>query len=144
MLHSLTHTGIGAAVWNLLGDLFDLLDAQLTLMESGGTVTADGTEQTLYIENAPVGCFEPRTFVVDLDNMDAGDTTIVRVYYRIIAGGGLQQEVYTSFAGADGGLANGSKLFSFSLHPNRFGMSISLRQTAGVNRTYNWSVMVEG
>lgn len=140
---ALTNTGVGRALYSVLTAVFSLVNAILTLFETGGVLAADGAEQTLYLENAPLGNYAPRVLVIDLDAMDAGDTTVIRIYYRIVAGGGLQQEAYTSFAGADGGLASASKLYSFSLHPNRYGMKVTLQQTAGVNRSYTWQVFVE-
>lgn len=122
---------------------FDQVNAILTLEETGGTVTADGSEQTLFIEDVPLGCHAPRRLVVDLDNMAGGDTTVLRVYYRILAGGGLQLETYASYTGADGGLANSMKLVSHALHENRFGIQVTLEQTAGVNRDYDWEIFRE-
>ena len=80
---------------------------------------------------------------VDLDNMAGGDTTVLRVYYRITDGGGLQLLDYQSYTGADGGLANSIKMISIDLGPARFGTQITLEQTAGVNRTYRWEYFEE-
>jgi hypothetical protein len=121
-------------------DIFNAVNAMLTLTETGGTLTADGTEQNLYINNLPAGEFDPRVVFVDLDNMAAGDTTVFRVYYRLNAGGGLQLYDYIQYNGADGGLPNGRKLISIALLPNRFGVQVTLQQTAGVNKAYDWDV----
>lgn len=134
---------LSRTLYNLLANLFDLQNSELTLMETGGVITASGAEQTLWIESAPLGCQDARTFKVDLDNMAGGDTTVIRVYHRVVAGGGLQQENYVSYTGADGGLANGSKIAVIALTPNRFGIQITLQQTAGVNRAYTWEVFTE-
>ena len=37
-----------------------LVAAQGILEETGGTITTDGTEQNVYINNAPGGIYEPR------------------------------------------------------------------------------------
>ena len=131
------------AIFNSLTQILSTVRAILTLSETGGLLTADGTEQTLHINNAPLGNREPRTLLVDLDNMAGGDTTVIRVYYRITAGGGLQLEDFQSYTGADGGLANSIKLVAINLNPNRFGVQITLEQTAGVNRTYRWEYFEE-
>lgn len=133
-----------ASVATQAAQILDAVNAELVLQETGGTITADGNEQVLYIVNAPLGCFEPRTLLVDLDNMAGGDTTVIRVYYRIVAGGGLQLQDYQSYTGADGGLTDGKKLIALSLHPNRFGFEITLQQTAGVMRAFTWEVFIEG
>lgn len=134
-----------AAVDVTTENIFDLVNAILTLQETGGLLTASGQEQTLYINNAPLGCFLPRTLYVDLDNMLAadGDTTVFRVYYRITAGGALLLQDYASYAGNDGGLANGRKLIAIDLGPNRFGIRVTLDQTAGVNKTYRWEIFID-
>lgn len=118
-------------------------DALLTLSSTGGTLTADGTEQTLYIDNEPLGCTMGRKLYIDLDNMAGGDTTVIRVYYRLSDGGGLQLLDYNSYVGADGGLANGIKLIAVDLGPYRHGIQITLEQTAGVNRAYPFEFFAE-
>ncbi|GAG25433.1 unnamed protein product, partial [marine sediment metagenome] len=111
-------------------------NALLVLSETGGTLTADGAEQTLYIDNAPLGVHKPRTVLIDLDNMAGGDTTELRVYYRLNAGGGLQLLDFNPYVGADGGLANSRVLVAIDLYETRFGVQVTLEQTAGVNRDY--------
>jgi hypothetical protein len=118
-------------------------NALLTLAETGGTLTADGNEQTLYIDNAPLGVHKPRTVLIDLDNMAGGDTTELRVYYRLNAGGALQLLDLNQYVGADGGLANGRVLVAIDLYETRFGVQVTLEQSAGVNRTYDWAIFVE-
>lgn len=127
----------------IIDDTFALANAQLTLLETGGTLTANGAEQILYINNAPLGNYRPVVAYVDLDNMAGGDTTVLRVYYRLIAGGALQLWDYNAYVGADGGLANGMEMVSIDLGPARFGVQVTLEQSAGVNRDYVWSVFVE-
>ena len=132
-----------AAVDEAVAQLSAHAEADLSLSSTGGTLTADGTEQTLYRDNEPLGCWMGRTLYVDLDNMQAGDTTEIRVYYRIRDAGNLQQQHYASYAGLDGGLANGNKLIAVTLGPNRHGGHVTLKQTAGVNRDYDWEFFAE-
>lgn len=115
-------------------------NALLVLSSTGGTATATGQEQTLYIDNEPLGCWEPLVLWVDLDNMQGGDTAVIRAYHRLNDGGGLQLWSYNSYTGADGGLANGMKVVKIELGPNRHGLQITLDQTAGVNRDYDWEL----
>ena len=137
--HSLASGAVDEAV--------DLIEKQtnalLVLSATGGTLTADGNEQNLYIDNEPLGCFHARVLYVDLDNMGGGDTTDFKVYYRIADGGGWLQHSYASYTGADGGLANGNVLIAISLGPARHGIRVTLQQTAGVNRAYAWEVHLE-
>lgn len=118
-------------------------NATLALSATGGTITADGTEQTLYIDNEPLGCTQGVAAYVDLDNMQGGDTTNIRVYHRLNDGGGLQLYDYNSYTGADGGLANSMKVVKIDLGPYRHGFQITLEQSAGVNRAYDWELFVE-
>lgn len=118
-------------------------NALLVLSSTGGTLAADGTEQTLYIDNEPLGCTLGRKLYIDLDNMTQGDTTVIRIYYRLSDGGGLQLLDFNSYAGADGGLANGVKLIAVDLGPYRHGIQITLEQTAGVNRAYPFEFFAE-
>jgi hypothetical protein len=133
-----------ASVSNDIADTLTMETAELILQEVSGNVTADGNEQIIYINNAPMGSYRPTCLFVDLDSMAGGDTTVLRTYYRISNGGGLQLLSYNSFTGADGGLADGMKLASLVLQPSRYGIQITLQQTAGVNTTYDWQVFEEG
>lgn len=121
------------------------LDALLSLTETGGTLTADGTEQNIYLNNSPSGLYEPRCILIDLDNMAAadGDEIEIKVSYRIKPGGDLKLLDYKSYSGDDGGLANGRKLIEIDLWPNRFGVQVTLKQTAGVNKDYDCEVFTK-
>lgn len=119
------------------------MNALLTLSATGGTLTADGTEQTIYIDNEPLGCTLGRKLYIDLDAMTQGDTTVIRVYYRISDGGGLQLLDFNSYTGADGGLTNDVKLIAVDLGPYRHGIQVTLDQTAGVNRAYPFEFFAE-
>lgn len=120
-----------------------ITNALLALSATGGTLTADGSEQTLFIDNEPLGCTMGRRLYIDLDAMAGGDTTVIRVYYRLSDGGGLQLLDYNSYTGADGGLANSIKLIAIDLGPYRHGIQVTLEQTAGVNRAYPFEFFAE-
>ena len=120
-----------------------VVDALLALSSTGGILTADGSEQTLHIDNEPLGCTMGRRLYIDLDAMAGGDTTVIRVYHRLSDGGNLQLLDYNSYAGADGGLANSIKLIAIELGPYRHGIQVTLEQTAGVNRTYPFEFFAE-
>jgi len=127
---------------SLIRAVFDIVNASLVDTETGGTLTADGTEQNVYINNAPANVYEPKTVKIDLDNMAVGDTVIIRLYDRIVPGGGLQQVDEVTYAGADGSLLDGSKVIYISLAENRYGAQVTLEQTAGTNRDYDWEAIV--
>jgi len=127
-------------------DLHDLLEAELALQETGVILAWSGAEQTLYINNAPVGCFEPRVLFCDVDEMAAeADQATFRVYYRIAAGGALLLQDVQIYTGVDGGLLNSITLIAIDLYPNRFGVRVTLERTGGQeDYDFPWSVFVEG
>jgi len=133
----------GVSLAEVIRYIQEAIDAMFTLAETGGTLTADGTEQNVVIANAPSAVFMPLTIKIDLDNMAGGDTTVIKIYDRIKSGGTLQQVDYQSYTGADGGLADGSKVIYISLKENRFGFKVTLQQTAGTNRDYDWEYLYE-
>lgn len=141
---SLTNQSVASGA---VDEITDQIEAQtsaiLALSSTGGTLTADGTEQNLYYDNEPLGVFRPICLVLDLDAMQGGDTIEIKVYHRLSDAGALKQLSYTQYTGADGGLANGNTAAAISLTPNRHGYRITLNQTAGTNRDYPWELFLE-
>lgn len=136
--------GALGATWTVesLKAIYDLVDAILDLTETGGTLAATGGEDDIYLANAPTGVWEPRTVSINLSLMQAGDTVQLKVYERNINGGAL-----TLVAGGPLLLYAGVQsipIFSYPLNPNRWGVQVTLEQTAGVNRNYPWEVLYAG
>jgi hypothetical protein len=119
-----------------LVDIFNIVNALLLDAETGGSLTADGTEQTVYINNTPAGIFEPLIVNIDCTNMAAGDVTVLRTYYRIAAGGNLIKKDEVTLNGAQD-----PDLKNIILEPNRYGAHVTLEQVAGTNRDYDWEVL---
>ena len=120
-----------------IDDIFDIVNAILTLTETGGTVTTDGTEQNLYINNAPAGVFDPKIVQIDFTNQTAAETVVIREYYRIKSGGGLIKKDEVTFAGVQDPL-----LKNVVLEPNRFGVQVTIQRTViGVDRAYDWEAV---
>lgn len=134
---------VSARDTDTINDIYDLTVAVLTLQETGGEITTDGTEQYLYVVSDPIGVFRPDCVFVDLDNMVGGDTVVFRTYYRIDPTGGMELTEYASYTGIDGGLADGVKLIVIDLYPTRFGVQVTIERTAGGDRAYVWSVFEE-
>jgi hypothetical protein len=133
---------LGTGYADEIANSYDMLAAQPTLQETGGVLTSDATEQVLYIRNAPISVFEPRVLFISLDDMVALDTTTIRVYYRLAAGGALLQYDYAQYIGIDGGLANSNKIIAVTLLPCRFGVEVTLEMSVGA-ADYAWSVVEE-
>lgn len=115
----------------------------LSLSSTGGTITTDGNEQTLYIADEPLGVWRPLYLVIDLDAMLAGDTIVLKVYHRLSDAGGLQLFNYATWTGADGTLPTGRKVDLVTLYPNRHGWQATIQRTGGVDRAYPWELYSE-
>lgn len=121
-----------------LVDLINMMVGVLELNETGGTVTTDGNEQTLYYNNAPAGSFKPLVLQLDCTNMAAGDTVVVRTYYRIAPGGNLILQDETTLSDD-----MDPDLVSITLLPNRYGIRVTIQETAGAHNDFNWEVLYE-
>lgn len=133
---------IGVLRWirNRVEQIFEIVGSILRLTETGGSLTADGTEQTVIIIDTPLGVFDPRKVKIDMSNMTWGDTTILRWYERLQSGGALILKDEDRFEGPQDTLPD-SPITNIELEPNRFGIQITLEQIAGVNRIYPWEFL---
>jgi len=108
------------------------------LSETGGTLTTDGTEQNIYINDAPAGVYVPKCLKIDCTNHTVAETIVLRVYYRITAGGNYIAEDADTYVGLID-----PELISIDLAPNRFGIKVTIEKTAGANKAYDWAVFYE-
>ena len=113
-------------------------DATPVLTETGGTVTTDGTEQNVYINNAPAGVYKPICAKLDFTNHTATETVVLRTYYRIETGGALIQDDAVTYIGVPT-----VPLINIELLPTRFGVQVTMEKTAGTNRAYVWEAFYE-
>ena len=110
-----------------------------TLSETGGTVTTDGTEQNVYINAAPLGEYNPIAVVINFTAQQAGEETIVRLYYDNAPGGaGLLLADELTFTGVIA-----PAMIVVSLEPNRYGVAVTIERTVGAARAYPWDVHYE-
>ena len=115
-----------------------IAEAEAILEETGGTITTDGTEQNVYINNAPGGIYVPRWFNINFANHTVTEAVTIRVYYRNVDGGGWVQDDSQGFVGVPVNL-----LISVQLKPARYGCRVTVEKTAGTNRAYVWEVFYE-
>ena len=116
-----------------------ITDGIPTLTETRGTVTTDGTEQDVYINETPLGVFRPVCVKIDFTDHTATETVVVRTYYRITAGVAapiLQDEA--TFVGVVS-----PELVNINLEPNRYGIRVTMEKTVGTNRDYDWETFYE-
>ena len=130
--------GDGVSLAEVIRYISDNVVAMLTLTETGGTLTANGAEQDIILVNAPAAVFKPLVVKIDLTEMAAGDNTIIRLYYRTITGGNLILQDSVAYNGAQT-----IDLKNIPLEANRYGFKVTLEQTAGVNRDYDWEYLYE-
>jgi len=137
-----TLTAIKGDGWTAetLKAIYDLLDALMDSSETGDTLTADGSEQVVYEQASPAAIWSPAVIHIDLTNMAANDVITVREYIKIKSGGDyllLDIKEYSN--------AQTRKVIPVSPvgRKNRWGYKVSLEQTAGTNRTYDWEVIYE-
>jgi len=94
-----------------------------------GTLTADGTEQTV-AELKVLGTLEG---YIDFTNMAGGDTVVINEYVKVKNGGS-----YILYATATYNDAQSSPMIHTTKLPTKYGVKVTLQQTAGVNRTYDY------
>ncbi len=111
-------------------------DALEVLTETGGTLTTDGTEQVVYVNETPAGVFRPLIVKIDFTAHEATETAVVRTYYRIVDGGAYVQQDEAEYIGVLDPL-----LLNIALEPNRYGVRVTIEKTAGTNRAYPWEAV---
>jgi len=129
-------TSIVAIIKKVYASCASFLTGLLVLTETGGTITTDGTEQNVYVHNAPAGVFSPRLVQLDFTNQTAAETVVVREYYRIKTGGALVKTDETSLVGVQDPL-----LKSILLKDNRFGVKVTMEKTVGANKDYDYEAI---
>jgi len=127
-------------IYRRVNQLFHLVNAILSLTETGGSVTTTGigTEDVVYINETPLGVFEPRIVQIDFSNQLVTDTTVVRVYYRIAPLGAKLMKNEKVFAGVQIPV-----LKNIVLEPNRFGVAVGIETIVGAAAIYPWTVFYE-
>jgi hypothetical protein len=100
-----------------------------------GTLTADGTEQ-LVAELDAIGSLEGW---IDLANMASGDSVTIKVYVKMKSGGTYRLYDSSNYVGAQANPA----LHTIEL-PTIYGIKITLQQTTGSYKTYDYTFFKRG
>lgn len=129
-------TTVIAIIKKIYESVISLLTSILTLTETGGTITTNGTEQDMYIHNAPAGVFDPKIVQIDFTNQTAAETVWVREYYRIKTGGVLVLMDEIAFTGVQL-----PYLKNIRLEENRYGVKVTIEKTAGANQDYDYEAV---
>ena len=128
----------GGIIKNIYAAVVALAASILVTTETGGTLTTDGNEQDVYINNAPAGIYAPLQVLIDFTAHTAGETLVVKTYYRIKSGGNLIKHTEVTYAGLQDPL-----LINTVLRKNRYGVRVTAHLTAGANRDYDWEVVYD-
>ena len=134
---------VGRVRWirDRANQIFDLVTAIFTLTETGGTLTSDGTEQTVYQNITPAGVFKPVTLMIDTTNLALGDTIIIRTFYQIDPAGALIPSDEETIVGPP---PPAQRLKEITLKSNRYGVEVTLAQTVGTTgNDFDWAVFYE-
>ena len=102
--------------------------------ESQDTLTADGSEQDV-VEITSLGQLEG---FIDLANMQSGDGITIKEYIKLKSGGTYRLYDSASYSGAQSLPA----LHVVKL-PAKYGAKVTLEQTAGTNRDYDYNFFKE-
>ncbi len=98
-----------------------------------GTTLADGSEQTL-LSTTTLGTFQAN---VGLANMQAGDTVVVRIKTKVLSTGTLRTVYEETFSDAQAA----PNLIQIGVPvPSGYEFALTLEQTGGTNRNYDWRV----
>lgn len=119
--------------------IYDIVNAMLVTSETGGTLTTDGTEQNVYVNNIPAGVFKPLILKLDCTNMAAGDAVTLRSYDRITSTGNSRLRETKNLNGAQS-----PPIRDIVLYPNRHGVRTTIQRIAGAgDRSYDWEVLID-
>lgn len=120
-----------------IGDLLIDLENALDLNYYSSSITTDGTEQTLY-SNTTANAFIFNNIDIDLVNMQAGDTIVIRKYkmvdgtnYRLV-----NSSTYTGVAVSPCVTVTGNEAC-------RAGIKVTIQRTAGGDRAYPYTYFDE-
>jgi len=123
----------------IIKDTFELVNAELTTTETGGTLTTTGAEQTVYTIAAPAGVFEPLIIQIAMTNLALGITVRVRTFALINPAAALVPEDEYTFVGP---CPPAQRLKNIILRPNRFGYEVTLEQIVGAPGVdFDWGVV---
>lgn len=98
---------------------------------ANGTITANGSEQTLASPSGPATYI----LVVDMTNLVNGDVTVLRCKSKAKSGGSAIAFAMGSYSNAQ------SDPLKMSIPvPSVDGGTFTLQQVAGTNRSYDWNL----
>lgn len=104
----------------------------MAFTEQSGTLTADGTEQNLVTGQTTDAVLQ---IIIDVSLMDSGDVTVIRLYDEVISTGAPLLVEAWELANAQANVFTAPLPF-IAMH----NWAVTLEQSAGTNRDYDWSI----
>jgi hypothetical protein len=105
-----------------------------TVVASGTQTAVITTEHTLHETTTP----EHYTVSINRINMASGDTTEVRLYKKVLTGS--TQDLIDRRTFSDAPTEDTGTVYYLPHVSCPFGFKVTLKQTAGTGRNYDWSV----
>jgi len=107
----------------------------MSTVVTSGTLTANGSEDTIGAVQNTAGTY---IVVVDASNMSAGDATLLKAKRKVLSSDSAAVIVYeAAFQNAQ---ADPVKISIPIPSPVNCAVGFTLTQTAGINRSYNYSI----
>jgi hypothetical protein len=109
-----------------------------TVVDSG-TKTADGSEQTIRDETSAEGKVYDAS--IDLGLMASGDAVEIRLYAKLLTGGTLRRVYYRKYYDSQDseGVLKSPIVYIPAITVVKE-WKLTLKQTAGTNRNYDWTI----
>lgn len=106
---------------------------------ASGTQTADGSEDVLRDDTSNEGkVFDA---AIDLNNMASGDAVEIRLYAKLLTSGALHRVYYRKYVDAqDNEPLLKSPIIYIPAITVAKEWKLTLKQTAGTNRNYDWTI----
>lgn len=110
---------------------------------ASGTVTLDGTEQTLHDETTAGNIGKTYDAAIDLTNLIATDTVEIWLYLKLLTGGSAAKVYYAKYVGAQGTDADFKLPVVYvpaMTVPFEWKLTVKGTKTAGSYKTCAWTV----
>lgn len=107
-----------------------------TIQASGTQTPTLNVEETLADLTSPAGVYQ---LYVDVNAMQAGDASALKIYTKVLSGGELGSIAYQALSGAPTG--QGDQIWVSAPFFSDQEIKCTLEQTAGTPRAYPWKLV---
>jgi len=132
-------TNLDAPISGIASTLKPIIDAIIPALsltkDAEGSVTADGTEQTV-VDKVSTSPFKAQA-IVNLSNLAGGDSVVLKEYTKTSSGGALGLVTSTTFTGPQG-----EPIAIFLLKNAIYEYKVTLQQTLGTYRNFAYVHLV--